>query len=138
MTDRSTSWGTGIEQQSIGFVTHTLGPYLKRISQSVYRDLLTPGERRELFAEHLTAELLKGDIMSRYQAYKIGRDGGWLCPNDILEMENRNPIPDGDIYLQPMNMAPLGSEPEEPDSGNDAGGSSQNGNGGEDDDEATD
>jgi hypothetical protein len=53
-------------------------------------------------------------------------------------MENMNPVADGDGYLQPMNMAPLGSEPEEPDSGNDAGGSSQNGNGGEDDDEATD
>jgi phage portal protein BeeE len=119
-------------------VTHTLGPYLTRISQSAHRDLLTPGERRELFAEHLTAALLRGDLGSRYNAYSIGRTGGWLSVNDIRDMENMNPVADGDGYLQPMNMAPLGSEPEEPDSGNDAGGSSQNGNGGEDDDEATD
>jgi HK97 family phage portal protein len=131
MTDRSTSWGTGIEQQSIGFVTHTLGPYLTRISQSAHRDLLTPGERRELFAEHLTAALLRGDLGSRYNAYSIGRTGGWLSVNDIRDMENMNPVADGDGYLQPLNMAPLGSEPNDPEKPDSS-------DGGEDDDEATD
>ena len=36
-TERSTSWGTGIEQQSIGFVVYTLRPWLTRVEQRVSR-----------------------------------------------------------------------------------------------------
>jgi HK97 family phage portal protein len=110
ITDRSTSWGTGIEEMGIGFVTFTLLPYLTRIAQSVNRDLLGANERKEYFAEHLTAALERGDLMTRYQAYNIGRNGGWLSANDIREMENMNPIEGGDVYLQPLNMAPAGGE----------------------------
>ncbi len=114
ITERTTSWGTGIEQQGIGFVTFTLLPYLLRVSQSVHRDLLTPAERRTLFAEHLTAALERGDIKARYAAYNIGRNGGWLSVNDIREAENLNPVEGGDAYLQPLNMVELGSEAEDP------------------------
>jgi HK97 family phage portal protein len=108
ITDRSTSWGTGIEQQGIGFVTFTLMPYLLRFSQSVHRDLLSAAERRQYFAEHLTAALERGDIKTRYAAYNTGRNGGWLSVNDIRESENLNPIEGGDVYLQPLNMAEAG------------------------------
>jgi hypothetical protein len=84
-----------------------------------------------LFAEHLTAALLRGDLGSRYNAYSIGRTGGWLSVNDIRDMENMNPVADGDGYLQPLNMAPLGSEPNDPEKPDSS-------DGGEDDDEATD
>ena len=110
IVSKSTSWGTGIEQQSIGYVTYTLGPYLTRIAQSVSRDLLTPAERNIYFAEHLRAALVMGDLQTRYTAYNMGRMGGWLSANDIREAENLNPIEGGDTYLQPLNMAPLGSE----------------------------
>ncbi|MFX0588412.1 phage portal protein, partial [Glaesserella parasuis] len=40
-TEKSTSWGTGIEQQMIGFLTFTLGPWLRRIEQSISKDLMT-------------------------------------------------------------------------------------------------
>ena len=110
ITDRSTSWGTGIEQMGIGFVSFTLMPYLQRISQSVTRDLLTPLERREYFAEHLTAALERGDLQARYNAYSTGRNGGWLSVNDIREMENKNAVEGGDVYLQPLNMTELGDE----------------------------
>jgi HK97 family phage portal protein len=140
ITDRSTSWGTGIEEQTKGFVTFTLQPYLTRIEQSIGRDLLSGPERQEYFAEFLRDALVQADLSARYQAYAIGLGNGFLCPDDVREKENMNPLPDGigQVFRGPLNMAPLGSEPEEPDSGNDAGGSSQNGNGGEDDDEATD
>ena len=50
--------------------------------------------------------LLRGDQKSRYDAYAIGRNWGWLSANDINELEDRNPLPgdDGDIYLVPLNM----------------------------------
>lgn len=141
IVEGSTSWGTGIEQQSIGYVGYTLMPYLVRITQSIARDLLTPAERGTYFAEHLTAALVKGDINARYTAYNIGRMGGWLSVNDVREAENMNPVEGGDTYLQPLNMGPLGGAPEpdkpEPDSqnGNDTEDDSQNGNSDGGDDE---
>src|SRR5690606_21817692 len=43
-SEKSTSWGTGIEQQMIGFLTFTLAPWLRRIEQAISKDLLTPAE----------------------------------------------------------------------------------------------
>lgn len=75
--------------------------------------MLARRDRKRFFIEFLLDGLLRGDIQSRYNAYKIGRDGGWLNPDEIREKENMNPIPGGKGkgYLQPLNMAPLGEEP---------------------------
>ena len=74
------------------------------------RDLFTDRDRGEYFAEHVVDGLLRGDVASRYQAYAIGRQWGWLSADDIRELENMNPLPDGSgrIYLTPMNMIPAG------------------------------
>lgn len=136
IVDRSTSWGTGIGQQTQAYVTFGLGPYLKRISQTVFRDLLTREERSQYFAEHLSAALVVNDLITRSNAYNIARNGGWMSVNDIREAENLNPVDGGDGYLQPLNMAPLGSEPAS-QNGNDTDQDSQNGSAaGEDDDGA--
>ena len=45
-----------------------------------------------------------GDYQSRMQGYAIGRQNGWLSANDIRELEDMNPIEDGDIYLVNGNM----------------------------------
>ena len=99
---------SNIEQQSLEFITQTMLPWTTRWEQAIYRDLLTERERRIYFAEHLFDALLKGDITSRYQAYNVGRQGGWLSVNDIRNRENMNPLDDGgDIYLAPLNMVPV-------------------------------
>ena len=102
---------SNIEQQSIDFVVNTLRPWLVRIEQSITRDLIGPIERGKIFAEFSVDGLLRGDIASRYNAYSIGRNGGWLSPNDVRVMENMNPIQGGDAYSTPLNMAPLGAAP---------------------------
>jgi HK97 family phage portal protein len=107
-TERSTSWGTGIEQQNIGFVVYTIRPWVERIEQRLTASLLTPIEQKTLFVEHLLDGLVRGDLQSRYNAYSIGRQNGWLSADDIRELENMNPLPDGQgkLYLVPMNMIP--------------------------------
>ena len=107
-TEKSTSWGTGIEQQSIGFVTYTLRPWLIRLEQRL-TPLLPPSNRYVKFS---VEGLLRGDTKSRYDAYAIARQWGWMSPNDILALEDRPPIKGGDTYMTPLNMAPLGAEPE--------------------------
>lgn len=102
--DRATF--SNIEHQSLEFVMHTLRPWLVRWEQALSRDLLTPAERVRYFPEFVVDGLLRGDIQSRYQAYAVGRQNGWLSANDIRDLENMNRVEGGDVYLVPLNMIP--------------------------------
>lgn len=103
--DRATF--SNIEMQSIEFVVDTMLPWLVRWEQAVKRDLMTRQDRGR-FVEHNVSGLLRGDIESRYRAYAVGRNWGWLSANDVRRMENMNSIgPNGDEYLQPTNMIPV-------------------------------
>ncbi|UEP49645.1 phage portal protein [Burkholderia ambifaria] len=95
---------SNIEHQSLQFVIYTLLPWVKRHEQAKTRDLLLPSERKQYFIEYNLAGLLRGDQSSRYAAYAVGRQWGWLSINDIRRLENMPPVEGGDIYLSPMNM----------------------------------
>lgn len=100
---------SNIEQQSLDYVNQSLIPWLVRIQQAAYRDLLSKEQRRSMNMEFLTAGLMRGDITTRYAAYKTGRDGGWLSPNDIRRKESEPKLSaedGGDIYTVPMNTIP--------------------------------
>lgn len=105
---------SNIEQQSLDFVIYTLSPWLVRIEQRLNMSLLLESERDRYYAEHLVAGLLRGDINTRYQAYSTARQWGWMSANDVRELENQNPIPNGDVYLVPMNMVDSAAPPEPP------------------------
>lgn len=93
-----------IEQQSLNFVIFGLMPWLKRWESAMRRDLLLPSERKEYFIEFNVAGLIRGDMKSRYDAYAIARQWGWLSVNDIRRLENLGPVNGGDTYLTPLNM----------------------------------
>lgn len=110
---KSTSWGTGISELSLGFVTWTLLPWTRRWEDTIAQQLIVANRR--FFSEFLFSALLRGNLKERYEAYAIGRNNGFLTVNDILRFENMNPIgPEGDTRLQPLNMVPLGSPPPPP------------------------
>lgn len=98
---------TNIEQQSLEHVTDTLMPWLVAWEQAISRDLIVYPQT--YFAEHNVSGLLRGDIKTRYEAYRVGREWGWLSANDVRRLENMNPIDGGETYLQPLNMSPAGS-----------------------------
>lgn len=95
---------SNIEHQAIQFVIYTLLPWIKRHEQAMMRDLLLPSERDEYYIEFNVSGLLRGDQKSRYEAYAIARQWGWLSVNDIRRLENLPPVNGGDTYLQPLNM----------------------------------
>lgn len=99
--ERSTSWGSGLEEQGIGFVVFTLGPYLTRIEAALTRRL-PPSD----YARFNVRALLRGNTKDRYLAYAIGRQWGWLSVDDIRDLEDLPPLPNGagQTYLQPLNM----------------------------------
>lgn len=106
--DLSRATFSNIEHQAIEYYTDTIRPWLVRWEQEINRKLVAPLERRQQFAEFVIEGALRGDVQSRYAAYAVGRQWGWLSANDIRSTENMNPLPSGqgDIYLVPMNMVP--------------------------------
>lgn len=108
LTSKSTSWGSGIEQMSIGFATYTLRPWLVRIQQGISKDLILAPDT--YFAEFIVEGLLQGDIATRYNAYQVGVTNGWLSSNEVRRKENMNDREGGDVYLTPLNMQPNNAE----------------------------
>lgn len=91
-TDKSTSWGTGIEQQMIGFLTFTLGPWLRRIEQSISKDLLTPAERLRYYPKFAVEGLLRADSAGRAAFYAAMVNNGILTRDEIRVLEDREPM----------------------------------------------
>lgn len=106
--ERSTSWGTGIEEQTLGFITYTMLNHFSSWEQETAVQLLPRDD--QLYAEFMLDNLLRGKTLDRWQSYQIGRNIGALSPNDILDRENMNPREDagGDEYLLPLNMESVG------------------------------
>ena len=108
---------SNIEQQSLEFVIHTIRPWLVRWEQELNRKLFM--RNSPYFASFNVDGLLRGDIKSRYEAYAIGRNWGWLSANDVREKENMNAIDNGDVYNTPLNMGEAGKpQPQNPTSSN--------------------
>lgn len=109
-TEKSTSWGTGIEEMTLGFLKFTLMSWLSCIEQE-----FTARLPRGQFAKFGTDELLRGDIKSRMEAYRLGREIGMYSANELRDFEDLEPIegPEGDMRLQPANFVPLGTTPQD-------------------------
>lgn len=101
---------SNIEQQSIEFVQFTMLPWVTRFEQEINRQLFSLTQMGNYFVKFNLAALLRGDIKSRYEAYSIGRNGGWLSVNDIRALEDMNPIDNGNTYLEPLNMVEAGTQ----------------------------
>lgn len=100
---KTTSWGTGMEEQTMGFVKFNLRRHLKRIEQEVNRKLIRSPRYYSKF--NLDA-LLRADTKTRYEAYQKGIGGnqvpGWMTPNEARRMEGLPPDPDGNkLYTPP-------------------------------------
>jgi len=102
-TSNSTTWGTGIEQMSIGFVKYTLQRHLVKIEQEFNRKLWPT--RARYFMEFNTAGLERGDYKTRNEGYRValGRAGepGWMSVNEVRKLENLPPVDGGDELSQP-------------------------------------
>jgi len=111
-TEKSTSWGTGIEQQTLGFHTFTLSAYLRLWEARCNASLFTNEEqKRGLFVEHVLAGLLRGDIKTRSEALDIWRRNGIISADEWRDLENLNPREDehGKDYWMPVNYSATGS-----------------------------
>jgi len=96
-TDAQTSWGSGIEQMSIGFVRYTVGNHLDSIREEINRKLWP---RSNTYGEHNRDALLEGDstAQSAYFSKALGGPGaqGWMTVNEVRRYKNLPPVAGGD------------------------------------------
>lgn len=103
---------SNVEHLSLDFVKYTLDPWIVRWEQSLQKALLSDNEKGEYFIKFNVDGLLRGDYASRMQGYSVGIQNGFLCPNDVRELENMNLIPEekgGFTYMVNGSMTPLAS-----------------------------
>jgi HK97 family phage portal protein len=106
--EKTTSWGTGIEQMLLGFQKFTLNPYLRRIEQAIWKQLLTPAEQAQgLFAEFNLEGLLRGDSAGRSTFYRTMTQIGVMTVNECRAKENLPPIDGGDVARVQSQNIPL-------------------------------
>mgnify|MGYP000865815538 FL=1 len=89
---------------------HTIRPWLVRIEQAMNRALFTEKEKSVFFVRINIDGLMRGSYKERMEGYAIGRQNGWLSADDIRELENMNPLPDGaggGAYMVNGNMIPI-------------------------------
>lgn len=107
-TEKSTSWGTGLEQQTLGFIQFTLRKRLKRIEQAITKQLLTPADRSAGVVVEFNLEgLLRGDSAGRAAFYQSGLQNGWTTINEVRRHEGLAPVPGGDVPRMQMQNVPI-------------------------------
>lgn len=105
--EKSTSWGSGIEQQNLGFLQYTLSPFINRWEYAIERWLLKPGDVGRFHAEHNLEGLLRGDSTARANYLKSQIDSGLLTVNEGRRLDNRPALPGGDVATRQSQNVPL-------------------------------
>lgn len=105
-TSASTSWGSGIEAMSRGFVTYTLQPHLVRIEQELNRKLFPRNSGR--FLRFDRDALIEGDSKAQadYNRAALGGPGtgqGWLTVNEVRKQKGLPPVAGGDVIFDPRD-----------------------------------
>jgi HK97 family phage portal protein len=111
LTEKQTSWGTGVEQMAIGFLEFNLLDWLVMWETAVKRDLLSGELDTNAFVEHLVDGLLRADQKTRMDSYAAGIQNGILSRNEARKKENLPPYTGGDKFLYPSNMSINGEPP---------------------------
>lgn len=116
-TSASTSWGSGIEAMSRGFVTYTLQPHLKRIEQELNRKLFPRNPNK--FVRFDREALIEGDskAQAEYNRAALGGPGtgpGWMSIDEVRKSKGLRPLKGAaaEIY-DPRDLAKPESKPNE-------------------------
>lgn len=106
--DLSRATFSNIEQLALEFVKMTLMAWITRWEQSMWRCLLTPEEKgKGFYFKHNMNGLLRGDFLTRMQGYSIALQNGFKNIDEVKDLEDENPLPDGagQAYHIQLNQA---------------------------------
>lgn len=104
-TEKSTTWGTGIEQINLGFLTYTLQPIIKSIEQELKKSLFSAGS--DLFAEFSVEGFLRSDSTGRAALYSSAAQNGWMSREEIRRKENLPYVKGSEALTVQAALVPL-------------------------------
>ena len=108
LRELSKSSFNNIESESLHFILISIMPWLIRYEDECNRQLLIEEDKDNYFFKFLLQGMLRGDQTARAAFYKAMFEMGVYSINDILELEDRNPIGEmGDLRFVPMNFSTL-------------------------------
>src|SRR3546814_14904802 len=88
-TGKSTSWGTVLWQQTLGFQKFTHRRRLRRNGQALEKQILTPRDRADGITIELNLEgVLRADSSARADFYREMASIGAMTINEVRALEN--------------------------------------------------
>ncbi|WP_231272625.1 phage portal protein [Clostridium botulinum] len=104
--DRATH--TNIAEQQRGFYIDTLQSILTMYEQElIYKLFLNTEIRKGYYIKFNVDAILRADIKTRYESYRIGIQGGFITANEVRQLEEKEALPGGDKLLVNGNMMPI-------------------------------
>ncbi len=107
----STSWGSGLAEQTAAFATYSLRPLVTRVEAALTSILRSEGIA-VAFAK-FDLESMRRATNDRWDTYSTAIQTGVLSIDEVRAYEGLAALPDGkgaDHYV-PLNLAPAGQEP---------------------------
>jgi HK97 family phage portal protein len=103
-TDKSTTWGSGLEQMNQGFLQYSLNPWLVCTEQAFDITLLSAAEIASgYYFKFNRGALLQAALEAQANFFTAMRNIGVYSPNDVRRKLEENDIPGGDSYDKPFN-----------------------------------
>lgn len=84
--------GAATDEAYTGAIKSAVMPVIRAFEAALNQGLLLESERHTHYFAFDTTELLKGDILKRYQAYQIGLQNNFLQPDEVRYKEDLKPL----------------------------------------------
>lgn len=108
LNDLEKATHTNIAEQQREFYIDTLQSILTMYEQElIYKLFLNTEIRKGYYLKFNVDSILRADIKTRYESYRIGVQGGFITPNEVRELEEKEPKEGGDELLVNGNMMPV-------------------------------
>lgn len=113
-SEKTSSWGSGVEQVKIAWVTFDLAPMVTGWAEEINRKLFRRAGR---FVEFSLDGLMQGDSKAQAEAFRAALGGpgsgdGWMSVNEIRKLKNLPRLTDTDAdapFKAQRNQTPEGS-----------------------------
>ena len=102
-----TMWGSGIEQILLGWQTLQLNPLLRRVEQSVKKQLIPAADRKRIYPEINREALMAADSAARAALYSAFGQNGVMTRGEMRSRENLPSMPGDDMLTVQSNLVPL-------------------------------
>lgn len=114
-TEKTTSFGAGVENMSISFVRYTLRRYLDAMQQEINRKIWP--RSLTVYGEFNADALMDGDSKAQadYFGKSLGGPGnqGWMTINEVRRLKNLPPVEGGDrVFIAGTTPAAPGTSPD--------------------------